>query len=226
VAGLALIKESRIMNELEFGDYVTIEQKRFGVDNEMYLHKVIGVFSSNAYVAVPVQIPDEEKIHEGGCVPVVACICCGVQETEVRKYRLKDVKMAPSQLQKAKDLIHHAADENERLKAELESAILLLKKSTGFVCRSLLQEPIQDFIKRNTPLPEPKKSKLRPGTNLPECKWQRNACNVIYCTDTGCKLFDQPCSKRCDCPEPKKAKPAPKNPVSRLPLKLYPITGE
>jgi hypothetical protein len=37
---------------------------------------------------------------------------------------------------------------------------------------------------------------------LPDCKWQRNANNVTYCTDTGCKLFDKPCSKRCDCPEP------------------------
>jgi hypothetical protein len=68
-----------------------------------------------------------------------------------------DCKDLETQLQKAKDLIHHAADENERLKAELGSAILLLKKSTGFVCGSLLQEPIQDFIKRNTPLPTPKK---------------------------------------------------------------------
>jgi hypothetical protein len=42
----------------------------------------------------------------------------------------------------------------------------------------------------------------KPVSFLPECKWQRNANNVTYCTDTGCKLFDQPCSKRCDCPEP------------------------
>jgi hypothetical protein len=45
-------------------------------------------------------------------------------------------------------------------------------------------------------------SKLRPVFFLPDCKWKRDTGKGIYCTDTGCKLFDQSCSKRCDCPEP------------------------
>jgi hypothetical protein len=77
--------------ELVFGDYVEIEQKRYGSKNEMYLHKVINTSSSNAWVDVPVQSPTKETLHEK-MMPVVSCICCGVCETEVLKYRIKDVK--------------------------------------------------------------------------------------------------------------------------------------
>ena len=76
---------------LDFGDYAVIEQKRHGVENEMYVHKVIGRLRSNAYVDVPVQLPRKNTIHRKA-VDVVACICCGVQETEVFKYRVQDVK--------------------------------------------------------------------------------------------------------------------------------------
>jgi len=76
---------------MDFGDYAFIEQKRYGCDNEMYMHKVIGKLNSNGYVDVPVQCPAKETLHEE-VIPVIACICCGVQETEVRKYRDVDVK--------------------------------------------------------------------------------------------------------------------------------------
>lgn len=75
---------------VSFGDYVLIEQKRYGVPNEMYVHKVIGTLRSNSWVDVPVQTPARETTHDE-CVDVVACICCGVQETEVRRYRLSEV---------------------------------------------------------------------------------------------------------------------------------------
>ncbi|NEW05930.1 hypothetical protein GK047_07885 [Paenibacillus sp. SYP-B3998] len=80
-------------DEINFGSYVKIEQKRFGVPNEMYLHKVIGRFESNCYVDIPVKIPRTEVLH-GKLVPVVSCICCGIDETEVLKYRLVDVELA------------------------------------------------------------------------------------------------------------------------------------
>jgi hypothetical protein len=76
--------------ELIFGDYVEIEQKRYGGKNEMYLHKVINTSNSNAWVEVPVQ--DTTEIWHEKTMPVVSCICCGVYETEVRKYRVMDVK--------------------------------------------------------------------------------------------------------------------------------------
>ena len=78
------------MNKLEFGDYVHIEMKRYGVENEFFQHKVINTFRSNTYVDVPVQSPATEKHHQG-LVDIVSCICCGVQELEVLKYRVQDV---------------------------------------------------------------------------------------------------------------------------------------
>lgn len=77
-------------NSLDFGDYVTIEMKRYGVPNEQYLHKVIKRFKSNSYVSVPVQSPAQETNSE--LEEVVSCICCGVEETDVFNYRVKDVK--------------------------------------------------------------------------------------------------------------------------------------
>ena len=38
----------------DFGDHVLIEQKRHGVENEIYLHKVIRRLESNTFVDVPV----------------------------------------------------------------------------------------------------------------------------------------------------------------------------
>ncbi len=76
---------------LDFGDYCTIEQKRHGAENEMYQHKVIAAFTSNTYVDVPVQSPATETIHKE-IVHVVSCICCGLLETQVLRYRLEDVK--------------------------------------------------------------------------------------------------------------------------------------
>jgi hypothetical protein len=80
---------------LYFGDYVEIEQKRYGCENEMYLHKVIGTLESNIWVDVPVQTSAKETSHKE-YEPVVRCICCGVCETEVLAYRVKDVKKASS----------------------------------------------------------------------------------------------------------------------------------
>jgi len=75
---------------LDFGDYVFIEMKRHGIKNEFYKHKVISQLSSNTYVDVPVQDPAKEVIHDN-VVPVVSCICCGVDETKVLKFMVDDV---------------------------------------------------------------------------------------------------------------------------------------
>jgi hypothetical protein len=83
-------------NELDFGDYCQIEQKRYGVKNEMFTHKVISRSRSNSYVDVPVTIPVKNVLHDA-IVDVVSCICCGVDETEVRKYRVGDVTPSSSQ---------------------------------------------------------------------------------------------------------------------------------
>ena len=79
-----------VRTSLRFGDYARIEQKRHGCDNEIYLHKVIRELESNSYVDVPVEMPIKEVIHDE-VVEVYACICCGVDETKVLKYKATDV---------------------------------------------------------------------------------------------------------------------------------------
>lgn len=76
--------------EFKFGDYAIIEQKRHGAPNEMFVHKVIDQLRSNTWVDVPVQSPATETIHDE-MEDVCLCICCGVDETEVRRYRVKDM---------------------------------------------------------------------------------------------------------------------------------------
>lgn len=81
-------------DKLKFGDYVRIEQLRFGVDNEMFLHKVIGSDSeSNIYVDTPVHWMREEVMHDK-IVPIVRCVCCGVDERKILKYRAEDVELS------------------------------------------------------------------------------------------------------------------------------------
>lgn len=77
--------------EFKFGDYATIEQKRHGVPNEMFVHKVVGQLRSNTWVDVPVRVPATETLH-GEMEDVCLCICCGIDETEVRRYRVKDMR--------------------------------------------------------------------------------------------------------------------------------------
>jgi hypothetical protein len=50
-------------------------------------------------------------------------------------------------------------------------------------------------------LPEQEKSKLRPGTNLPECRFQYKGVYVYSCGNPNHDLCHKACSKRCDCPE-------------------------
>lgn len=77
--------------EFKFGDYAIIEQKRHGSPNEMFVHKVIDQLRSNTWVDVPVQSPATETMHDE-MEDVCLCICCGIDETEVRRYRVKDMR--------------------------------------------------------------------------------------------------------------------------------------
>jgi len=77
---------------LKFGDYVFIEMERHNIANEHYLHKVIRQSFSDVYVDVPAR-SQEEVIHDSA-VPVVSCICCGVNETKVLKFRVDDVTLS------------------------------------------------------------------------------------------------------------------------------------
>lgn len=109
--------------EFKFGDYAIIEQKRHGVPNEMFVHKVINQLRSNTWVDVPVQSPATETMHDE-MEDVCLCICCGVDETEVRRYRVKDMRhrslvSAVSDEKKGSTITLQAVNE---LIASLESA--------------------------------------------------------------------------------------------------------
>ena len=82
-------QDETLLREVGFGDIVQIEQKRFGCENEMYDYKVIGQLESNCYVDVPVHTGRPEVLHDE-IVPVLYCICCGVSETKVEKFRVED----------------------------------------------------------------------------------------------------------------------------------------
>lgn len=75
---------------LDFGDYCSIEQKRYGTDNEIYKYKVIGGGNANYYRAVPVDGCEPHNSHGDMC-EVVKVICCGVCEEKVETFRLQDV---------------------------------------------------------------------------------------------------------------------------------------
>ncbi len=78
-------------NNIDFGDYVEIEQKRHGVENEMFIHKVINAIESNVWVDVPVQSPATESLHDS-MEKVLSVIQCGIDETKVIRVREKDCK--------------------------------------------------------------------------------------------------------------------------------------
>lgn len=79
---------------LRFGEYCMIEQKRFGVPNEMYCYKVIGSGQANYYRPVPVMF--DGLSNSGPMCDVVKVICCGVDETRVETFRLCDVTAVPA----------------------------------------------------------------------------------------------------------------------------------
>lgn len=110
---------------LKFGNYVTIEMKRYGVENEHYIHKVIRQLESNVWVDVPVQEAAKESMHKE-VVPVVSCICCGVDETKVLRFRVSDVKptrlLTDTSPQQQKPLAEHKILELSKKLGRLEFA--------------------------------------------------------------------------------------------------------
>ena len=122
--------------QLEFGDYVYIEQKRYGIENEKYLYKVIKTGAqSNTYVKVPVQTPATAEI-QSDIEEIVYCVCCGVQETEILPFRVKDVVLKP---ESKKDIIINKIKsmnekEIQRLFKDFCSHTMVKKKGEGAYC--------------------------------------------------------------------------------------------
>ena len=75
----------------DFGDYVTIEQKRFGAPNEFWDYKVIGRLESNTWTDVPVT-PTREVQHDN-CEPIILAVADNLSQEDVRRFRVADVKL-------------------------------------------------------------------------------------------------------------------------------------
>ena len=77
-----------------FGRYCRIEQLRYGVPNEMFLYKVVASLRSNCWCEVPYKTASKEVRHDS-IEDCVLAICCGIDETEVLRFRVADVKFVP-----------------------------------------------------------------------------------------------------------------------------------
>ena len=94
-----------------FGRYCRIEQLRYGVPNEMFLYKVVASLRSNCWCGVPYKTASKEVWHDSSEDCVLA-ICCGIDETEVLRFRVADVEFVP-QKTCDRDALLALADEME-----------------------------------------------------------------------------------------------------------------
>ena len=94
-----------------FGRYCRIEQLRYGVPNEMFLYKVVASLRSNCWCEVPYKTASKEVWHDSSEDCVLA-ICCGIDETEVLRFRVADVEFVP-QKTCDRDALLALADEME-----------------------------------------------------------------------------------------------------------------
>lgn len=77
-----------------FGRYCRIEQLRYGVPNEMYLYKVVASLRSNCWCEVPYKTASKEVRHDS-IEDCILAICCGIDETEVLRFRAADIEFVP-----------------------------------------------------------------------------------------------------------------------------------
>lgn len=112
--------------EFKFGDYAIIEQKRHGAPNEMYVYKVIGQLRSNKWVDVPVWGVATEILHKE-LDDVCLCIRCGIDETVVHRYRVKDMQRSSRSPDGGEDGPASVANEIRSLRDLRDTAIQALK---------------------------------------------------------------------------------------------------
>ena len=77
-----------------FGRYCRIEQLRYGVPNELFLYKVVASLRSNCWCEVPYKTASKEVRHDS-IEDCILAICCGIDETEVLRFRAADVEFVP-----------------------------------------------------------------------------------------------------------------------------------
>lgn len=95
-----------------FGRYCRIEQLRYGVPNEMYLYKVVASLRSNCWCEVPYKTASKEVRHDS-IEDCILAICCGIDETEVLRFRVADVEFVSNPICD-RDALLALADEMEQ----------------------------------------------------------------------------------------------------------------
>lgn len=76
---------------VDFGDYCTIEQKRYSAPNEFYSYKVVGRKKSNAWTDVPVDANNEKETLHDHLDDVVTVICNNLDDRTVHQFRVSDL---------------------------------------------------------------------------------------------------------------------------------------
>lgn len=74
-----------------FGDYCSIEQKRYGVSNEFYGYKVVNRLRSNSWIDVPVDARNSRPNRHDEIADIVEVISCTVGCDVVERFRISDL---------------------------------------------------------------------------------------------------------------------------------------
>ena len=79
------------IKEIGFGDFCTIEQKRYVGPNEFYSYKVVGRKKSNAWTGVPVDANNEKETLHDHLDDVVTVVCNNLDDRTVHQFRVRDL---------------------------------------------------------------------------------------------------------------------------------------
>ena len=79
------------IQEIGFGDFCTIEQKRYVGPNEFYSYKVVGRKKSNAWTGVPVDANNEKETLHDHLDDVVTVVCNNLDDRTVHQFRVSDL---------------------------------------------------------------------------------------------------------------------------------------
>ena len=79
------------IQEIGFGDFCTIEQKRYGVPNEFYEYKIVGRKRSNSWTKTPVGPNNEKETLHDHLDDVVTVVCNNLDDRTVHQFRISDL---------------------------------------------------------------------------------------------------------------------------------------
>ena len=85
------MSNERELFDIEFGDFCTIEQKRYGCQNEFYRYKVVGRKRSNSWTEAPVDGRNEKEVLHDHIDDVVTVVCDNLDDRTVHQFRISDL---------------------------------------------------------------------------------------------------------------------------------------